>query len=446
MGVLFVLGFAGGLPFLLTGTGRALQAWLKTSGASPTMIGLFGLVALPYSLKVLWAPWVDRYLPPLLGRRRGWLMLTQLLLVGAIALLGSRDPAYLQHLTLASEDVCTQSGAWRGLCELGQSFTALLPSPFFQVALLVAFLSATQDIAADAYRTDVLKPAELGGGAAVFVTGYRIALVIVGGAALALADPNNPWHLSWPQVYGLVAAMMGLGIVATLIAPEPQSLGQPTSIKAAIVQPFREFFQRLGLRSALAALGFVVLYRYGDALLNIMATPFLLEAGYSQSSIGFIQGVWGIGATIVGTLAGGSVFGLIGVNRSLWVFGILQALSNVAYWILASSAKSEILLWGALLTENFCSGLATAGFLGFMMSLCHPRFSATQFALLSSLMAVSRDLLAAPAGKVAELLGWPSFFLLTIGAAVPGLLLLPLFAPWRGSVGVSQPLEQDDTR
>lgn len=444
MGVLFVLGLAGGLPFLLTGTGRALQAWLKTSGVSPTMIGLLGLAALPYSLKVLWAPLVDRYLPPLLGRRRGWLLLAQLALVLAIAWLGSRDPAELQRLTLASRDACAQARSWAGLCELGQSFTALLPSPFFQAALLVAFLSATQDIAADAYRTDVLKPSELGRGAAVFVTGYRIALVIVGGAALALADPKNPWHWSWSQVYVLVTVLMGFGIVATLIAPEPQSLGQPTSIKAAIVQPFREFFQRLGLRSALAALGFVVLYRYGDALLNIMATPFLLETGYSQSSIGFIQGVWGIGATIVGTLVGGSIFGLIGVNHSLWVFGILQALSNVAYWILASSRKSELLLWGAILTENFCSGLATAGFLGFMMSLCHPRFSATQFALLSSLMAVSRDLLAAPAGKMAEVLGWPSFFLLTIGLALPGLLLLPLFAPWQGGGGIVQSFEQDD--
>jgi MFS transporter, PAT family, beta-lactamase induction signal transducer AmpG len=451
MSALLFLGFAGGLPLLLTGTGRALQAWLKTDGVSDTVIGLFGLAALPYSLKVFWAPLLDRYIPPLLGRRRGWLLLMQIALVGAILLLGSQTPADLARITVASGEVCNAS-AFQGLCQFWMALKTMLPSPFFQVALLVAFLSATQDISADAYRTDVLKPSETGSGAAYFVTGYRIALVIAGGVALAIADPKNPGHWAWQQVYWLIAGLMSIGILATLFAPEPRSYAKPTTMQAAIVEPFKDFFKRLGLGPALAALAFVVLYRYGDALLNVMAVPFLLGAGYSQGEIGVIQGILGIFATIAGTIVGGVIFSKIGVNKSLWIFGFLQAASNLAYWLLASFGKSNIPLWiptltkemqwgwgqtdagllGTIIVENFCSGLGTAGFLGFMMLLCNPRFSATQFALLSSLMAVSRDILASPAGAWRTSLGWGNFFLFTILAAIPGLLLLPIFAPWNG--------------
>ncbi|MGI0491308.1 AmpG family muropeptide MFS transporter [Alkalinema pantanalense CENA528] len=453
MGVLSLLGFAGGLPFLLTGTGRALQAWLTTNGVSATVIGLFGLAALPYSLKVFWAPLLDRYIPPLLGRRRGWLLLSQIALVVGIVILGSQNPSQLAQFSVNSSNTCAET-SFPGLCEFWQALMTILPSPFFQLALLVAFLSATQDISADAYRTDVLKVSEMGSGAAFFVTGYRIALVIAGGVALAIADPKNPQHWSWQQVYWLVAGLMSLGIVATLLAPEPKQFAKPTSMQAAIVQPFQEFFRRMGWQSAVAALGFVVLYRYGDALLNVMAVPFLLNAGYQQGEIGVIQGILGILATIAGTICGGAVFSKIGVNKSLWVFGILQAASNLAYWLLATFGKSGVLvsiptltngvqvgvgqtdagLLVAIVVENFCGGLGTAGFLGFMMTLCNPQFSATQFALLSSLMAVSRDILASPAGAWAKDLGWSNFFLMTMVAALPGLLLLPIFAPWRGTV------------
>jgi MFS transporter, PAT family, beta-lactamase induction signal transducer AmpG len=463
MGSLLMLGFAGGLPFLLTGTGRALQAWLKTEGVSDTVIGLFSLAALPYSLKVFWAPLLDRFIPPFLGRRRGWLVLMQVALVGAIFWLGGQNPAGLGAVSVASNDACAAS-AVKGLCEFWNAFTAMIPNPFFQVALLVAFLSATQDVSADAYRTDVLKKSEMGSGAAYFVTGYRIALVIAGGVALAIADPKNPGHWAWQQVYWLIAGLMSIGIVATLIAPEPKSYAKPTSMQAAIVEPFKEFFSRLGVVRAIAALGFVVLYRYGDALLNTMAVPFLLNAGYGQSEIGVIQGILGIFATIAGTIFGGVVFSKIGVNKSLWVFGLLQAVSNLAYWMLASLGKSNMTLaiptlskgvelgWGqtdlglltTILIENFCSGLGTAGFLGFMMTLCNPKFSATQFALLSSLMAVSRDLLASPAGAFKDALGWGNFFLMTIAAAVPGMLLLLVFAPWNGRSVQDDGLESED--
>jgi MFS transporter, PAT family, beta-lactamase induction signal transducer AmpG len=452
MGPIFVLGFASGLPFLLTGTGRALQAWLKTAGVSDTMIGLFGLAALPYALKVFWAPFLDRYIPPILGRRRGWLILTQIALVGAIFLMSRQDPASLNQLSVASADVCANSAA-KGLCEFWQSFKTLIPSSFFQVALLVAFLSATQDISVDAYRTDVLNPSEMGSGAAFYTTGYRIALVIAGGIALMIADPKNPYHWAWPQVYGLMAGLMLIGMVATLLAPEPKSYEKPMTIQAAIVKPFQDFLKRLGWGKLLAVLAFVVLYRYGDALLSAMVVPFLLGSNYSQSDIGAIQGFLGILATISGTVVGGGIFSKIGVNRSLWIFGILQALSNVAYWLLAVLGKSSLIVWipmlmfkesmslgwyetdlgllSTIFVENFCTGLGTAGFLGFMMTLCNPEFSATQFALLSSLMAVSRDILASPAGAFSKSLGWSNFFLFTILAALPGLLLLPIFAPWR---------------
>ncbi|MEB3292327.1 MAG: AmpG family muropeptide MFS transporter [Synechococcales bacterium] len=455
--VLSLLGFASGLPLLLTGTGRALQAWLKTTGVSPTIIGLFGLAALPYSLKIFWAPFFDRYAPPILGRRRSWLILMQVLLILGILLLGNQDPTPLVQFTTSSNIACDLGAlqglcnVWQGVINFWQALSLMSSSSLFRVALLVAFLSASQDIAADAYRTDVLRPSEMGNGAAIFVTGYRIALVIAGGFALAIADPNNPNHWSWQQVYQGIAGLMSIGLFGTLLAPEPKQLAAPVTLQAAVIQPFQEFFQRLGWRQGLAALGFIVLYRYGDALLNIMAVPFLLDAKFSQTDVGNIQGLWGIVATILGTLMGGAIFSWIGVNRSLWVFGILQAASNLAYWLLASLGKSGLLLgilaftgksfewsqvdaslFATIMVENFCTGLGTAGFLGFMMTLCNPQFSATQFALLSSLMAVSRDILASPAGQWKESLGWSSFFLMTIVAALPGLLLLPIFAPWNG--------------
>ncbi len=391
--VLAFLGFSSGLPLFLTS--RTLQAWMTTEGVDLTTIGLFSLVALPYSLKFLWAPVMDRYIPPFLGRRRGWLLIVQLALLAAIAAMALQDPR-----------------------------TALRMLAFN--AILIAFFSASQDIVIDAYRADILTDREMGAGAAIWVVGYRVALLTTGALAFVLAD-----RLPWSIVYLVMAALMLIGIVTTLRAPEPVLRGSPPETFAeAVTLPFKEFFQRAGKLTALFVLAFIVLYKLPDYLAATMATPFLLDAGYTQTDIGTIQGGLGLAATIVGALSGGVVVARMGINRSLWVFGFLQAISNLAYYTLSLMGRSYPFLVTTIVIENFCTGLVTAGFLAFLMSLCSVRFSATQFALLSSLMGVSRDLLSAPAGGIAESTGWPTYFLITLIAALPGLLLLPVFAPW----------------
>ncbi|MCL1463643.1 AmpG family muropeptide MFS transporter [Argonema galeatum] len=393
MAALLLLGFSSGLPLFLTGT--TLQPWMKEQGVDLSTIGYFSLVGLPYSLKFLWAPFLDRFVPPFLGRRRGWMFLTQLVLVLAIAALSLQNPAQaLQFVALN--------------------------------ALLIAFFSSTQDIAIDAYRTDVLHKLELGAGVGVYVLGYRIALLVTGSLAFILAD-----RLPWPTVYLIMAAFMAIGLAASIFAPEPVSdNNKPQSLEAAVILPFLEFFQRNGWFQAVLILLFVVFYKFGDSLLSNMSRLFLLDVGFTKTDIGAIQGGMGLLATIVGTLAGGAILSKIGINRSLWVFGGLQALSNLGYFAISQAGQNYQLLVLTINIENFCGGLGTAAFLGFLTSLCNQRFSATQYALLSSFMAVSRDIFVAPAGAIAQSTGWSVFFLITIAAALPGLLLLPVFAPW----------------
>jgi PAT family beta-lactamase induction signal transducer AmpG len=393
MAALILLGFASGLPLFLTS--RTLQAWMTEAGVNLGAIGLFSLVGLPYSLKFLWSPLLDRYVPPFLGRRRGWLVVTQILLVLAIAAMSLQRPAEALRLVAVN-------------------------------ALLIAFFSASQDIAFDAYRADVLEEREMGAGAAIAVLGYRIALLVTGSLALILAD-----QIPWPVVYLLLAGLMSLTILVSLWAPEPtQNQQHPTTLLDAVVLPFREFFTRSTVLRAVLMLVFIVLYRLGDGLINNMATPFLLQIGFTQTDIGAIQGGMGLLATIVGVMLGGAFLSQLGINRSLWIFGGLQAVSNLAYFVLANLGQNYPVMVLAINLENFCGGLGTAAFVAFLMSLCNPQFSATQFALLTSLYAVSRDVLVAPAGKIAEATGWPLFFLLTLVAALPGLALLPWFAPW----------------
>lgn len=393
MAALLLLGFASGLPLFLTS--RTLQAWMTLEGVDLGAIGLFSLVALPYSLKFLWSPLLDRFVPPFLGRRRGWLVIAQVGLTVAIAAMAWQNPK--QSLQLLAIN-----------------------------ALLIAFFSASQDIAFDAYRTDLLEQREMGAGAAISVLGYRVALLVTGSLALILAD-----QMSWPLVYLCLAGLMLLSVFYSVWAPEPMGGDRsPETLADAVRLPFLEFFQRSGIWRGVLILVFIVLYKFGDALVNNMATPFLLQTGFSQTDIGAIQGGMGLLATIVGILAGGALLSQLGINRSLWVFGGLQALSNLAYFALANLGQNYPTMVLAINIENFCGGLGTAGFVAFLMSLCNPSFSATQYALLSSLMAVSRDILVAPAGKLAEQTGWPLFFLLTLVAAVPGLALLPFFAPW----------------
>jgi MFS transporter, PAT family, beta-lactamase induction signal transducer AmpG len=393
MAVLLFLGFSSGLPLYLTS--KTLQAWMTTAKVDLTTIGLFSLVALPYSFKFVWAPVMDRFIPPFLGRRRGWVLITQILLLLAIAAMSLHDP--LQGLRMLAIN-----------------------------AIAIAFFSASQDISLDAYRTDVLENREMGAGAAVFVLGYRIAMITSGALAFFLAD-----RLSWPTTYLILSTLILVGVVTTFLAPEPVlNDAAPKSIAEAVILPFAEFFQRTGIFRALLVLLFIVVYKYSDSLAGSMTTPFLLQAGFSETEVGAVFLGAGVVATIVGVLAGGAVIGKVGINRSLWIFVVVQGLSNLTYYVLSLAEKNHALMVTAVVTENFGLGLVTAAMTAFLMSMCNKRFTATQFALLSSLMAASRDILVAPGGKIAESLGWPSFFIVTVAMAIPPLVLLPFIAPW----------------
>jgi MFS transporter, PAT family, beta-lactamase induction signal transducer AmpG len=392
MAALLLLGFSSGLPLYLTGD--TLQAWLTIEHIDLKTIGFATLLGFPYTLKFLWAPLIDRFSLPFLDRRRSWIALTQFLL---------------------------------GLGILGMSFQ----SPRSEVPLLagfavvVAFLSATQDIAFDAYRTDVLEAQEVGNGAAIGVFGYRIALLVTNALALILAD-----HLGWPLVYRLLALLMIAGIPITFWAPQIKRNQPPESLTEAVILPLREFFVRSGWGRGIAIINFVILYKFGDYLASRMATTFLLKIGFSQTEIGFYKGGLGFAALTLGVLVSSIFLKRLGINRCLWIFGGLQAVSNLAYFALAVVGKSYPLVVASICIENFCAGLGTAAFVAFLISQCDPRYSATQYALLSSLMTFGSTVVASPAGVIAQSSGWPSFFAITTVAAIPGLLLLPVFAPW----------------
>jgi MFS transporter, PAT family, beta-lactamase induction signal transducer AmpG len=399
MAVLVLLGFSSGLPFYLTS--KTLQAWMTVSKVDLATIGFFSLVTLPYSLKFVWAPVMDRYVPPFLGRRRGWVLITQVALLIAIGAMSLHDPQ-------------------QGLRMLAVN------------AIAIAFFSASQDISLDAYRTDVLQDREMGAGAAVFVLGYRIAMITTGALAFFLAD-----RMPWQTVYLILASLILIGVATTFIAPEPVlNDAPPKSLAEAVVLPFADFFQRAGMVRALLVLLFIVVYKYSDSLAGSMTTPFLLQAGFSQSEVGAVFLGAGVVATILGVLAGGAVIGKVGINRSLWIFVVVQGLSNLTYYVLSLAEKNHTLMVSAVVIENFGLGLVTAAMTAFLMAMCNKRFTATQFALLSSLMAASRDILVTPAGKIAEGLGWPSFFLITVAMAIPPLLLLPFIAPWSRDVPI----------
>ncbi len=411
MAAILFLGFSSGLPLFLTT--RTLQAWMTIEEVDLATIGLFSLVTLPYSLKFLWAPVMDRYIPPILGRRRGWLLITQVALLVSIAAMSLHDPS-------------------RGLQLLAFN------------AILIAFFSASQDVVFDAYRVDALDEREMGAGAAIGVLGYRIALLVTGSLALVMAD-----RMPWPTVYLLISLLMLVGIVATFRAPEPvMEAGPPRSMRDAVVEPFLDFFRRTGPLWGILILFFVVFYQLPDRFGQNMATPFLLQIGFSQTEVGAIQGGIGLISTIVGVLAGGAVIAAIGINRSVWIFAALQILSNLAYYWIAMVGAVRGVLVVAIILENVAGGMVTAVFVAYLMSLCSKQFSATQFALLSSLMAAARDVIVAPAGRIAEITGWPGYFLLTLAIGLPALVLLPWIVPWgeespRGAASHSGRVRED---
>jgi MFS transporter, PAT family, beta-lactamase induction signal transducer AmpG len=395
MAALMLLGFSSGLPLYLTS--RTLQAWLTTEGVNLSTIGFFSLAGLPYSMKFLWSPFLDRYSFPILGRRKGWLIVSQAALALAIGGIAAVNPA--SNLQL-----------------------------FAAIAFAIAFMSATQDITVDAYRADILEPKETGAGAGIGVLGYRLAMILTGSIALILAD-----YWAWPTVYIFLAIVMIALLIASLWVPEPPDVREPLDLRDAVRMPFVEFFQRIGAMKAIIVLGFIVLYRLGDSMISNLTTPFLLQIGFTQSDVGAIQGGVGLISTIFGVLAGGAILSRIGINKSLWIFGALQALSNLGYFALSHAGRNYSVMVGTIVIENICTGLGTAAFVGFLISLCNPSFSATQYALLSSLMAVGRDVVVSPTGMLAQAAGWPTFFMISFFAAVPGLLLLMAIAPWNAS-------------
>ena len=384
---LLALGFASGLPLALTG--GTLQAWATVEQVSLQQIGFLTLVGTAYTLKFLWAPLVDRYAPPWLGRRRGWMVLMQVLLAFGILAMGWLSP--------------------------GQNLL-----PLALIAVFVAFCSATQDIAFDAYRSDVLHKDERGAGAALSVLGYRLAMLVSGGLALILADQ---W-LGWGATYMLMGGLMLLAALASFWAPEPEVPAQtPRSLTQAVIEPFNEFFSR---PEAVTVLVLIVLYKLGDAFAGALSTTFLIRAaGYTATEVGTVNKLLGLAATIVGALAGGALMAWLGLYRSLMLFGVLQAISNLGFWLISVGPHSIWLMAAGVGIENLCGGMGTAAFVALLMGLCNQQFSATQFALLSALSAVGRTYLAGPlTPPLVQYAGWPTFFLLTVLIALPGLLLL----------------------
>ncbi len=384
---MLLLGFSSGLPLALT-TGT-LQAWATVDGLDIKTIGFLTLVGSAYTLKFLWAPFMDRFVPPLLGRRRGWMLLTQLLLAIGIAMMGTQSPK--------------------------NAIFALA-----MIAVVVAFCSASQDIAFDAYRTDVLRKEERGAGAAVSVLGYRLAMLVSGGLALVLADS----FLGWQATYVLMGALMGIGVIATWFAPEPEVLVQPPrTLDEAVIGPLKDFFSRDG---AILVLVLIVLYKLGDAFAGSLTTAFLIRGvGFSATEVGAINKILGLVATIVGALAGGALMTRLSLYGALMLFGLLQAVTNLGFWFLAVTPKAYWTMASVVGLENLCGGMGTAAFVAFLMTLCRVRYSATQFALLSALAAVGRTYLAGPlSGTMVESFGWGNFFIVTVFIALPGLVLL----------------------
>jgi MFS transporter, PAT family, beta-lactamase induction signal transducer AmpG len=400
MAALLGVGFASGLPYVLITDG--LAAWLSGIGVNVKQIGLFALIGLPYVLKFLWAPLLDRFSPPGfrgLGRRRGWLVLSQGLLAIALALI-----------------------AWAGPANPGD---ALWPLAVLGVALVLA--SSTQDIVADAYRADVLQPHEFGAGAAVFVTGYRLAMILGGALALIVAD-----DVGWPMVFVFFASLMALNVVMTIAAPEPQQFGghAPQSMREAIVEPVRQLILARGFATAMALVGFILVFRLPDFMGNRMTMPLLLQhLKFTEDQVGWIRQLLGFFITIAGALIGGSVVARIGFMRALVIFGVAQALSNAGLLALAAWGSSSLAqLAFVIAIESFCGGLVAAGFVAFLMSCCDWRYSATQYAIFTALSALAQTMAGTFSGFLVDEFGYANFFVITIAAGVPGLMMLPLLA------------------
>lgn len=389
---IFGMGFASGLPLLLTTS--TLSYWLSRRGIDKTTIGLFAATGLPYALKFLWAPALDFVRVPLLGsrlgRRRAWTLVSQAALVAAILGLGATDPV---------------SAPWT---------TAAL-------AFAVAFCSATQDVAVDAYRIEVLHDPEQGAGAAATQAGYRLGLLVAGAGAIAASD-----FLAWPVVFGGLAALVGVGSIATLLAPEPPAardtdVAEPPGFVNAFLEPLRDLASRPQIG---VIVGFALLYKFGDAIAGAMANPFYVELGFSGVEIASVTKVFGVVANLVGVVLGGVLVARAGLFRALLIGGVLQAATNLLFAVLARVGHDVPMLAVAVGADAVTGGVASSAFVAYFSGLCRTGMSATQYALMTSLMAVGRTLLSSGSGWMADRMDWTTFFVATTALAIPGLLLL----------------------
>lgn len=396
-------GFSSGLPLYILL--NLVPAWLRTEGISLKAIGAFALIQFPYTWKFLWSPLLDRYVIPVLGRRRGWMILTQVGLLAVIAWLGSLSP---------NDDL-----RW-----------------IVYAATLLAFLSATQDIVLDAYRRELLEEHELGLGNSVHVNAYRVAGLVPGSLSLILAD-----HLPWSAVFVVTAAFMLPGLAMALSVREPaMRIAAPKTLRQAVVEPFREFVNRdSGWQGATLILGFIFFYKLGDSMATALATPFYLDMGYTKSDIGLIAKHAGLWPSVIGGLLGGLWMVKLGINRALWVFGVVQWVTILGFAWLAQSgpyptigAEERVALATVISLEALGVGLGTAAFVAFIARTTNPAYTATQFALFTSLAAVPRTFINATTGWLVERMGWFGFYWLCVLLAVPGMLLLFKIAPWRG--------------
>jgi len=387
-------GFSSGLPLYLLI--NLVPAWLRSENVNLKEIGLFALIGFPYTWKFLWAPLVDRYAVPWLGRRRGWMFAMHVALIASIAALGLFQPK-TELWTIA------------------------------YLAAAVALFSATLDIAIDAFRRELLPEVELGLGNSIHVNAYRIASLVPGSLALILAD-----RMPWASVFAITALFMLPGLAMTLMTREPEASGiAPKTLRDAVVEPFREFVERSGWSQALLILTFIFLYKLGDSMATALATPFYLDMGFTKTQIGVVAKNAGLWASVFGGFLGGLWMVKIGINRGLWLFGVVQVVSILGFAWLAWLGRPDIFALGVVIAfEALGVGLGTVAYVAFIARATNPRFTATQFALFTSLSAVPRTVVNATTGWIVDQTGWVTFFLLCTVLALPGMALLLRVAPW----------------
>jgi len=392
-------GFASGLPLYLLI--QLVPGWLRQNGVDLSTIGLFSIILFSYNWKFAWSPLMERFTPPFLGKRRGWMLITQVPLIGLTALLILLEPVEQIGLIAA-------------------------------VVGAIGFFSASQDIVLDAYRRELLSDVEMGMGTSIFVNAYKFSSLIPGGLSLIIAD-----LVSWEWAIGSAVIFMVVGVITTLLIRElPKADFQPVTIKEAVIEPFREFFSRKGWREALLVLLFLVLYKLGDNMAVALETPFFFDMGFNGTEIGSVAKLSKLWASIVGSIIGGIFMIKLGINRSLWVFGFFQIGSILGYAWLASVGNNIYVLFAAVSLEYLGVGLGTVGVLAFMSQLTSRQFTATQFALLSSIATIPRTFASATTGFIIESVGYFSFFIICFCCAIPGMLLLFRIAPWNKKAAV----------